>query len=287
MLYIIGAIFSSTFILVMFRLFPRFGVNNLFAILVNYIVATFLCLSFSKDGFSGFLQVVYASWFPLALINGFLFITLFNLFALSSQKVGLAITSVANKMSVVIPVVIAIILYSESIHFRKGAGLAMALIAFYFTLKKNEVPRFDRKYLYLPIILFLGGGISDSLLNYVMKIHLDDIGIFSYLSVVFGSALLLGAPVFAVKFIKNPPKKSGTNVIAGILLGLMNFASTWFFMGALGLVWMEGSVFIPIFNASIVTLGGLSGILFFSEKMSRINMFGFILAILSILIIAS
>ncbi|MBU0486749.1 MAG: hypothetical protein KKA07_16835 [Bacteroidetes bacterium] len=287
MFFVTGAVISSTLILVMFRLFPRLKVNNLVAILANYVIASGFSIFLAPGGVAEVVDYPHQSWFFIAVINGVLFIALFNLFAQSSQKVGLAITSVANKMSVVIPVLVAILFYNELLLWQKGIGLVLALVAFYLTLMKNEKPRFDRKYLYLPVILFFGGGICDSILNYATEYHITGSALFSYLSVVFATSFIVGLFILAMGWMEGSSKYLGRSMIAGVLLGVMNFASTWFFLGALDNGWLESSVFIPVFNASIVATGGINGVLFFRERMSTINLIGFVLAIISIFIIAS
>ena len=68
-------------------------------------------------------------WFYVALALGFLFIAIFNVMALTAQKNGLSVASVASKMSVIIPVLFGIIIYKESVGFYKILGIILALVA--------------------------------------------------------------------------------------------------------------------------------------------------------------
>ena len=97
------SILSSTLIFVVFKLFSRFKVNTLQAIVVNYFVAcgTGLLL---YDGEIVLQKIPEYPWFLYALALGSLFIGIFNLMAWTTQRSGLSVVSVATKMSVVVPV---------------------------------------------------------------------------------------------------------------------------------------------------------------------------------------
>lgn len=113
MIYLLLSVLASSLIFVIFKLFQRFEVNAMQAIVINYFIA---CLV----GFFGFIKetditlVPTKLWFPGTLILGALFIIVFNLAAITTQRSGLSVVAVATKMSVAIPVVFGIFLYQES-----------------------------------------------------------------------------------------------------------------------------------------------------------------------------
>jgi multidrug transporter EmrE-like cation transporter len=49
---------------------------------------------------------------------------------------------------------------------------------------------------------------------------------------------------------------------------------------------MDVTVFVPVFNVGIVSLGAITGLVFFREKMGKWNIFGLVLATIAILLIA-
>ena len=119
MISILIAIVTFSLMLMLFKYFERFKVNNLQAIVFNYLTAGTLALlssNYSGSDFQ-FLSIVKADYFPAALIIGFLFIITFNLLAYGTQKVGIAVTTVTNKMSMVIPVIIGVYLFNEQLQF--------------------------------------------------------------------------------------------------------------------------------------------------------------------------
>ena len=86
----------------------------------------------------------------------------FNFYAFGTQKVGIAVTTVANKMSLVIPVAAALIIYPEDqISTGKIIGFVLALIGIYLASTKGGKLSFNIKYLWLIILVFVGQGIAD------------------------------------------------------------------------------------------------------------------------------
>lgn len=73
------------------------------AIIINYFIACaigfFGYIESSKD----ILRIPSEKWFPGALMLGALFITVFNLAAITTQRSGLSVVSVATKMPLLFP----------------------------------------------------------------------------------------------------------------------------------------------------------------------------------------
>jgi drug/metabolite transporter (DMT)-like permease len=282
MIYLIASIFLSTSIFVTFKLFSRFKIDNNQAITANYFVGALLGFS-THPGTYNFLQLVFEPWFILAFIEGILFISVFHLFAQSSQKAGVAVTAVASKMSVIIPVTLGIILYKESTSLIKISGIIAALAAFYLTFKRSNTSVKYSRFALLPVLLFLGNGTVDSLLKYAEHHYIgDDKSLF--LSTIFLVAFLIGASGTLFNITKHKTKISLKNIAGGSILGIFNYATTYFIL--LAMAYMESSVLFPIFNAGIISLSAIVGYLAFSEKIKSINLIGIILAILAIFAIS-
>lgn len=282
MIYIILCIVLSTLIVVVFKLFTHFGINNLQAIIVNYFVAS--ALGLALEGNYEKLSTLHNSpWLGMAFLSGFFLMFVFNVFALSSQKVGIAITAVSSKMSVVIPVTIGFILYKEDYSVVRIAAIALALLAFYLTFRTKESRSIKKVYLFLPVLLFFGNGTNDSLLNYAEKRLLNNDTIF-FLSVAFGISLIFGILTWGAMRFKKPDPIKIKNIAAGIILGLLNFGSTYYFLVCLGMY--ESSFFLPLFNVSIVVSAALIGYFIFKEPLNKTNIIGIALAVAAILMIS-
>ncbi|MGB7393762.1 MAG: EamA family transporter [Pricia sp.] len=139
MIYLALSVLSSSLIFVVFKLYPRFRVETLFAIIVNYVVACSTGLFFYEGGIS-LAEVPYKPWFWGTMALGILFIVVFNLMAATAQKVGVSVASVATKMSLAIPVLFGVVVYNEQLGPLKIVGIVLALAAVYFASVKKKKP---------------------------------------------------------------------------------------------------------------------------------------------------
>jgi uncharacterized membrane protein len=281
MIYLILSIISSTGIFVLFKLFERYKIENLQAIIVNYVVAAGFGFLIYEGEYS-VSTITHSGWFTNSIIVGVAFIIAFNFFALSTQKVGVSITAVASKMSVVIPVLFGVFLFQDAMNFLKVSGILIALLAFYLTFKKNVQLRVHKRFLVLPVIIFISNGTVDTLLKFTEHHHITD-DLILFLSMVFLVALIVGLAVFVgSSFIAKTSFKT-KHLVGGLFLGILNFSSTYYFLKALGT--FQVSVVIPILNVGIVSLSALTALFFFKEKLTLINWIGVSLAIAAIVMI--
>lgn len=286
MMYLLLSIFCSTLILVIFRLFKKYGVNTFQAIVLNYVIA--FIVGFSLYGESWDLKFVYEenNWIPFALVIGALFISLFLLMGKSSQENGIGITSVTVKMSLAIPVLMAIIIYNEAVYASKVIGIVLALIGvFLITYQKKQTAGRDYRSILFLIILFLGSGLLDTLLNYVEKRALGDLSPALFSAIGFGIAGAFGLVILSVALVLKKQKLRWKNMIAGIVLGIPNFFSIYFLIMAIRQP-MEDSITYAMNNVGIVMASYVVGILFFKEATTTLKIVGGIVSVTAILLLA-
>jgi len=280
LIFLILSVLSSTAIFVLFKLFNKYNVNTLQAIVFNYIIA-FTCglLLYKKPiNLADFLN---EPWFYAALALGILFISIFNVMALTAQKNGLSVASVASKMSVIIPILFGIIVYNESIGFKKITGIILALIAVYLTSIKPKSNVVLTKAIYLPIILFFGSGVIDTSVN-----HFAPEGNMPlFLAIIFASAGIIGLVMVSFKTIKTKQKFNPKSIPFGIALGLVNYCSMYFLLKALRVDGFESSSVFTINNVAIVAVSCLIGLFLFKEVISSKNWIGIGLALVSIILV--
>ena len=116
-----------------------------------------------------------------------------------------------------------------------------------------------------------------------IEFHYIDNDITLFLAVVFLTSLCIGITKFTRELISGRQKIASRHIVAGVILGLMNFGSTYYIIKAMGIY--ESSVVFPIQNSSIVGLSAIVGFLAFNEPLSKINWAGIALAIVSIIMI--
>ncbi len=222
-------------------------------------------------------------WFAGSIILGIMFISVFNVMAITSQKNGLSVASVAGKMSVIIPIVFAVIVYNEKLSLIKTIGIFMAMTAVYLVSVKNEGILIKKKSLIYPLLLFLGSGAIDTSIKYFETTYVgkNEISLFS--ASIFGFAAIIGCMIL---LFKGNLKIVGKNIIAGVCLGMINYYSIYFLLKALRSDSLNSSTIFTINNVAIVMLTTLVGILLFREKLITKNWIGIGIAIISIVLVA-
>jgi drug/metabolite transporter (DMT)-like permease len=284
LIYLILSILASTAIFVVFKLFERFKINTLQAIVINYITAC-CCGLLSYEGTINISEISNSKWFLGAILLGFLFISVFNLMALTAQRHGLSVASVAGKMSVIIPVVFGIYVYAESISVQKIFGIVLALIAVYLTAIKAKSSINIRQSLWLPFLLFLGSGVIDTSIKYLETTYVPENGIPIFSATIFGCAAIIGILILIIMKLKNTFVFNVKNIFGGIILGIINYYSIFFLLRALQFEGLESSTLFTVNNVAIVMVSTLVGLFLFKESISKKNWFGISLAIISILLV--
>jgi len=285
LIYLLFSVLAATLIFVVFKLFERFNINILQAITANYIVAFFTGI-IAYGQVASISQMVRYEWFYYSVLLGILFIVVFVLMAITTQKGGLSVVSIATKMSMVIPILFGLFYYKEDASVLKIIGILLALIAVYFSsLKAKSNISIDKKYIIYPILVFIGSGIVDTSIKFLEDsfVAKDDVPLFS--ATIFFSAAIVGALIIVYKAINGTVKIELKNWFAGIFLGIPNYFSVYFLVQALRSEGLESSEVFTLNNVAVVMLSTILGILLFKEKLIPKNWFGILLAITSILLI--
>ncbi len=285
MLDIVLGILCFNVILICFKLLAKYKVDNLQAIAVNYLTAGTLSFTLA-DEIPPVKNIVSAPWFLYAAGVGVMFIIVFNLLAKASQVIGVAVSTVANKMSLVIPIIAAVILFEgETLSVLKVIGIFLALAGVYFTTMSGTKLNFEIKYLWLILVIFFGQGTADVLFNCAKEWYVDASLNGLFFVVIFLSAGTVGLFMLIPKIINGTSKISLKNIGWGIALGIPNFLTLWFFFKSLDSGQLEVSQVNPIYNIGVVVVSSLIGFLIFREKLSWSNWLGVLLSVASIVAI--
>ena len=164
MFYIVLTILFSVFLLIVFKLFQKFEVNTFVAIIINYVAAAVTGILFLETEYN-FKDVLHASWLTICIPLGLLFITIFYLISQTAQRISISTASVANKMSVAMPVLFSVIFLNQQLSVLKIIGIILALVAVYFSTKTPKVEKTSNKLIWLPIAVFFGSGLIDIAIN--------------------------------------------------------------------------------------------------------------------------
>ncbi len=222
-----------------------------------------------------------AHWLPYGVLLGIMFIAMFYLIGTSAQKAGITVTTLANKLSLVFPVLFSLIFFNEQISTIKYIGLATATLAVVLTVYKKDVNKTKLLYIVLPIVIFLGSGMVDSLVKFVQALKISESEVSLYTISVFFVSFICGVIISVINKEKRIKFQSST-LILGIMLGGANFGSLYFLISALNKSGLNSSLVFAINNMSIVAFTSLLGTLLFKENLNKFNFAGIALAIVSL-----
>lgn len=292
MIYLILSILLSVLLLLNFRIFPRFRVNILQAIALNYPVCFLTGFLLMPEGQSFFLDFSQ-TWTWLALAMGVGFIITFLLSGLSTQRMGITATSLANNMSLVVPVCVSLWVLKTGQNFDgfNYLGLVLALLAVGLSTFKKEEGN-ERKSILnlnvlLPITVFLMYGLTNTLINYVNFKYITDpnltvrVTLTMVLGAVISGVILL---IFRVLFKKEKIEKQ--TLVAAFTLGIPNYLSFYMLFKALSAYGNNGALVYPLYNIGVILVAALAATLIFKEKLLMVNKIGLVLAVLAIVLIS-
>lgn len=277
MISLILAILFTVVLFLCFKEFEKRNINTQQAITFNYLVASALAYILYTDDVK-FLSITESSWIFPTIALGIFFVIMFNLMAITTQRLGISIASMASKISLIIPV-IATLIYKDNIDFSwvNLLGIILALIAVYLTFKKKEKIQHS---INIAIILFFGAGILDLSMDFIQSNYLTSKNDFSlFIIIIFFVAFLTGF----LKIIYSKQKVEFRNIVAGIILGVPNYFSIYFIL--ISLEKLGGIIVFPALNIGVVLLSSILSFMLYKENLSKLNWIGISLACISILLI--
>jgi drug/metabolite transporter (DMT)-like permease len=165
----------------------------------------------------------------------------------------------------------------------KSIAILSALGGVALTVYKPRNGKIDPAAIYVPLLLFVGMGIVDSLVKFAQHNYVSDSEAAPFSAMLFLNAFVSGLLVSLFL------RRSHRNFLRppvwgwGVLLGAVNFGSIFFLVRALnhlspGGQSMDSSVIFGINNIGIVALSVLAGLLIFKEFLKTLNWVGILLS---------
>lgn len=283
MVYLILSVVFSTGLFAVFKLFNTWKIDNFQAVTVNYWFAGAGAYVLSPSGGSS-ISPTSEPWALAALILGLLFISNFLIMARTSQIDGVSVTSIAVKLSMIIPALYFLIFDpDEAFTLWKIIGITLGIAAIILTSARGSREKMRWKSA-LPLILFIGSGCIDLLLAYAEKHLIDGPESFAaFVPVPFFVAATVGTIILIVRLILGKTRILLQNIAGGVLLGSINLGAIWFFLKLLGSGFLDRSAAIPVNSLATIVFSALVGLMIFGERLSAKDKTGLLLALAAIL----
>ena len=259
MLLFIICILVTTFLGVCFKLFGIWKIKTFPAIVINYSVCLVLGTLLNPVPELPFTSTyIQQPWFPFVLVMGIMFVTGFYFTGTAVRHVGMTLTTLVQRMSILLSVTFSLIAFKESLNLPEGIGLLLA----WFT-----------------------SGCIESILVFVEKTGKTGTQQMAFTTHSFGFAAIAGWIVLAWQWFVKKNKVRLKDVGAGIMLGLPNYFSIYLLLRLLNEGW-KASLLYPALNVTVLVLTSLIGSLAFHERLQAIHRIGIFLAVSAILLIA-
>ena len=302
MVFLILAILCGSLFSIIFKLCQRHDVDGRQVTLFNYAVAFLFTLlpivarTVFDPGTSASDYIPGASSWLLAVVQGLLFTFGFIVMDRSTQRSGVALTTVCASASLILPVLLSWILLSQPAPSWLPVILVVAAMA--LIIGPTETRPAGRAatggpgrhaIMFALLGVFLVFGCSDFFLKVVQ--HTVDKGhsgnpvlierqLSALTCIIFLMASVASLVVCAVSGSFRKHRVKWSTVGWGALLGFANIGCTSCMLRALAA--MPTGLFYPLYNIGIVIVATLVGLLFFGERLKWVQVGGLVLAIAAI-----
>jgi drug/metabolite transporter (DMT)-like permease len=295
MLFLIGVSLSAGLFLI-FRAFNQLKINTFQAIVTNYWTCVVTALLYVWD-FEAVSRISWEDlWVKVPLGLGFIFIGTFYLMGFVAQNISISASSVAAKISLIIPVLFNLFFFNTDKKFDglNYLGLVCVFVAIFLTSSKVESKEPQAKTqkswgnIVLISLIFLMSGAIDTSINWVTQTSAKDAtsqALFSML--IFAVAGVIGVSILLKKVIVEKEKVEMKNILGGIVLGVVNYFSVVFMIRSLQVEFSNnGAFFFPVFNIAIILFSTVFAIILFKERLNTRNKIGILVAMIAILLIS-
>ena len=283
MIFVLFSILCSVLVSIILKLARRYEMNTTQLIAWNYPTALLLNVLFYRPDMGAI--SFNAANTSLYLTLGFLLPALFLAIAASIRYTGIVRTDIAQRVSIFIPLIAAFVIFNEDPSTRSLLGIGVGLLAIFLSIQWGaDRGKAGRKYWVYPMIIFFGMGLIDILFKQVAQ-H-QEVPYTTSVFFIFLIALLISFAYIGIRIFRRKESFSLGSMVWGVGLGIFNFGNILFYMKAHRAIPENPSVVFSAMNVGVIALGALVGLLIFKEKLSTLNKFGILLAIISILIIA-
>lgn len=259
MLSLLLAILSSALVSIMMRVGETKSGSPMGLLLSNYTVCTLLAAFFTLRGPMPAAGDGLAFALGLGVFGGFLFLYSLVVFQQSIAKNGIVLSSTFMKLGVLVPTLMAMLVFREQPRALQLVGLVLAVAAI-VTLNFERGQSAGGKGLLILLLLVCGG--TDALTNVYDKLG-NAIGKDLFLLAIFFTALVFSA-FLLVRRAEHPNK---WDLLCGIGVGVPNYFSSRFLLGALKTV--PAVVVFPVYSTATILIITTTGVLLFREKLNR------------------
>ena len=273
MMYLTIAVLCSVAVSVLLKILRQRDIDIRQTIVAGYPVAFLLTWFLLKPDVSG-MSDLGGAWANIIGL-GVLLPAVFIILGRAIEAVGMVATDAAQRLSLIIPIVAAFLLFGEVLTGIRVFGLLLGFLALGALIYRPQRGEISKQAKHTPLWLFgvwAGYGVIDILFKQVAK---QGAAFPLTLFVSFGLAgllLLIYLLIMRVRW-------QGNALAAGILLGVLNMGNIYAYIRAHQVLSESPSIVFTGMNVGVIAVATLIGVGVFKESLNRINILGLLLAI--------
>ncbi len=273
MMYLTIAVLCSVVVSVLLKILRQKKMDIRQTIVAGYPVA-FLLTWFLLKPDVGAIHALDNAW-GIIIALGILLPAIFIILGRAIESVGMVATDASQRLSLIIPIVAAFLLFGEVLTGTRILGLALGFLALGALVYRPEHQTMTTQAKQTPLWLFgvwAGYGIIDILFKQVAK---QGAAFPLTLFVSFGVA---GTLLFIYLLISQVRWQKDA-LIAGLLLGALNMGNIYAYVRAHQMLHDSPSIVFTGMNVGVIAVATLIGVGVFKERLNRINILGLLLAV--------
>lgn len=283
MTYLVLSICFSVSVSILLKLVPHFRLDIRQAIGVNYVVAAALSALFLKANLHFASTVGWEGWVILGLL-GIGLPAIFWVEAIAVEKAGVVRTDAAMRLSLLLPLVAAFLFFGQSQTCLSIGGVVVGLVAVALITTGDQERHGLLDGAGWLLTVFVGMGAIDILFKLTAKMNVG-----SSNGILLGTFCLAAiVSLCAVMWLlwTHRARLALRHLIAGSLLGVLNFANIKFYIDAHRALPENPALVFAAMNIGVIVVATLVGVAMFQEKLHRTHVGGLIMAVGAVLMLA-
>ncbi|WP_227428808.1 EamA/RhaT family transporter [Psychrobacter sp. I-STPA6b] len=313
MVYLVLAVLCSVSVSILLKVLRQRDMDIRQTIVMGYPVALMLTWLLLKPDISLIESLTPASW-AIILALGILLPSVFVILGRALSTAGIIATDAAQRLSLIIPIVAAFILFGELLTTQRLMGIILgflALIALLYRDKPADIPTTSSRHTLdaetlsnttwrntqqnpsiatsnkplssLPnafwlLGVWLGYGVIDILFKQVAK---QGTAFSLTLLISFGLAGLL----LLIYLLLQRIRWQRPALLAGLLLGMLNMGNIYAYVKAHQTLADSPSIVFTGMNVGVIALATVVGVIWFKESLNKANIVGLGLAVACVLVL--
>lgn len=250
-------------------------------VMVNYFIAILLSqILFDVDVLISFFKLPYLIIIALSFLLPCIFFALHY----SIQNVGIIKTDLAQRLSLIIPLIASLLIFNDTFSLLRCIGLGLGLLAVFLIIQsKSKTVAKNNKNWIAPLLVFFGFGVIDVLFKQVALY--TNLSFTTTLFFTYVFSFCVTVCIFIFKAFNKKESFIKYSIYFGIPLGLLNFSNIYFYLLAHQEFNDSPTTVFAGMNFGVIIIGTLVGYFAFKESLTKRTVIGLTLALVAITIL--